>query len=129
MSGLEEQMKKLARLPPNKSCADCGQKGTTYVNVSAGTFVCSGCSSVLLSLSTPQRVKSVSLSKFSPDEVKFVASHGNAAVNEHLLGRLGSDVDVPTPQVCACTGEKVLVKTQRRLRPGKNMKHNHHSAL
>ena len=45
----EKLLKTLQRLPANKHCADCSGTGALapqYVNVNAGTFVCTNCATV-----------------------------------------------------------------------------------
>ena len=47
----EARVKELRRFaaadPANKVCFDCGQRGPTYINMTAGTFVCTKCSGML----------------------------------------------------------------------------------
>jgi hypothetical protein len=45
----EKRLKKLRDLmsrPENKRCADCLEKGPTYLSVNFGTFVCTTCAGV-----------------------------------------------------------------------------------
>eukprot|EP01083_Nonionella_stella_P186233 681291_1 len=60
---------------PNKHCADCGEPGPQYLNITFSTFVCTGCSGIHREFN--HRVKSISMSSFSELEVKNLASGGN----------------------------------------------------
>ena len=53
----------------NKKCFDCEQRGPTYINVTIGSFVCTKCSGMLRGINPPHRIKSISMSSFSADEV------------------------------------------------------------
>ncbi|XP_059082260.1 arf-GAP domain and FG repeat-containing protein 1-like isoform X2 [Tigriopus californicus] len=61
----------------NKTCMDCGQRGPTYVNMTIGSFVCTKCSGMLRGINPPHRIKSISMSSFSADEIDFLRSRGN----------------------------------------------------
>jgi len=64
--------------PANKKCFDCDQRGPTYVNMTIGSFVCTKCSGLLRGITPPHRIKSISMSTFSNDEVEMMRSKGNA---------------------------------------------------
>jgi len=64
--------------PENKKCFDCDQRGPTYVNMTIGSFVCTKCSGMLRGINPPHRIKSISMSSFTSDEVEMVRSRGNA---------------------------------------------------
>lgn len=64
--------------PANKKCFDCDQRGPTYVNMTIGSFVCTKCSGLLRGINPPHRIKSISMSTFSNDEVEMMRSKGNA---------------------------------------------------
>lgn len=44
---LAKLMRALLCLPHNRNCADCGQLGPTYVNMTIGSFICTQCSGIL----------------------------------------------------------------------------------
>jgi len=73
-------------VPENKVCFDCGQKGPTYVNMTVGAFVCTKCSGILRGITPPHRIKSISMSAFSAEEVEFVRSRGNLWAQKVWLG-------------------------------------------
>jgi hypothetical protein len=64
--------------PANKKCFDCEQRGPTYVNMTIGSFVCTKCSGLLRGINPPHRIKSISMSTFSNEEVEMMRSKGNA---------------------------------------------------
>ncbi|KAK3745103.1 hypothetical protein QZH41_015080 [Actinostola sp. cb2023] len=70
-------LRELASQPHNKKCFDCGQRGPTYVNMTIGSFVCTSCSGILRGLNPPQRVKSISMTSFTPQEIEFLQGAGN----------------------------------------------------
>lgn len=72
--------------PENKKCFDCDQRGPTYVNMTIGAFVCTKCSGMLRGITPPHRIKSISMSSFSADEVEFLKSRGNVWCGKVWLG-------------------------------------------
>ncbi|KAI1718751.1 putative GTPase activating protein for arf domain-containing protein [Ditylenchus destructor] len=81
---LEEKNGKLVRelllIPANKFCFECGQRGPTYANVTEGSFCCMHC------LNPPHRVKSISMSTFSDDDIQKMKSMGNEENAKIWLG-------------------------------------------
>jgi len=73
--------------PENKKCFDCEQRGPTYVNITVGSFVCTKCSGMLRGMNPPHRIKSISMSTFTPDEVEFMRTRGNAWCSKIWLAR------------------------------------------
>ncbi|XP_061524833.1 arf-GAP domain and FG repeat-containing protein 2 isoform X4 [Phycodurus eques] len=71
------KVRELARSGVNKHCFECNQPGVTYTDVAVGTFVCTSCSGMLRGLNPPHRVKSISMTTFSQQEVEFLQNHGN----------------------------------------------------
>jgi len=61
----------------NKKCFDCEQRGPTYVNMTIGSFVCTKCSGMLRGINPPHRIKSISMSSFTADEVEMMKVRGN----------------------------------------------------
>lgn len=98
--GIKNQEKLVERLrafqrqdPRNKRCADCGEIGPTYVCMDYGTFICTVCSGLHREIA--HRVKGVSLSEWSPEEVNFILEHGNTAADEVYLKELNPQRDRP----------------------------------
>ncbi|KAI8831397.1 hypothetical protein BC829DRAFT_409660 [Chytridium lagenaria] len=73
----------LLKLEDNKKCFDCPSRSPSFVNLSAGTFVCSRCSGHLMAMNF--RVKSVSASIFTKEEIESLALGGNAAAKQVYL--------------------------------------------
>lgn len=71
----ERIIRDLIRLSENKLCFECRSQYPTYVNLFNNTFVCTQCSGLLRTLN--HRVKSISASTFSFDEVKNLQNGGN----------------------------------------------------
>lgn len=70
----------------NKRCFDCDQRGPTYINTTIGSFVCTKCSGMLRGINPPHRIKSISMSSFSADEVEMMRGRGNAWCSAVWLG-------------------------------------------
>lgn len=71
------KVRELAQSGVNKHCFECNQPGVTYTDVTVGSFVCTSCSGMLRGLNPPHRVKSISMTTFSQQEVEFLQNHGN----------------------------------------------------
>ncbi|GFY41837.1 arf-GAP domain and FG repeat-containing protein 1 [Trichonephila inaurata madagascariensis] len=82
-----QTLRELASLPANKFCFDCGQRGTTYVNVTIGAFVCSACGGLLRGLNPPHRVKSLTVCSFTELEMDRLKSRGNEYCTHIWLGK------------------------------------------
>ncbi|CAL8086375.1 unnamed protein product [Calicophoron daubneyi] len=67
----------------NRFCFDCHQRGPTYVNMTTGSFVCTSCGGALRKYN--HRVKSISMSNFSPTEIDFLRKRGNKACRKIYL--------------------------------------------
>ncbi|XP_068163880.1 arf-GAP domain and FG repeat-containing protein 2 isoform X2 [Antennarius striatus] len=71
------KVRELAQSGVNRHCFECAQPGVTYTDVTVGSFVCTSCSGMLRGLNPPHRVKSISMTTFSQQEVEFLQNHGN----------------------------------------------------
>eukprot|EP01031_Cornospumella_fuschlensis_P026591 gene26591-32137_t len=91
---IEAEIKKLSRLDGNKTCADCPEKLPGYVDLTHNVFVCTKCSGIHREFQF--KVKGVSMSVFTEEDVSGLASMGNEAFNNTYLARLNrADVSVP----------------------------------
>uniref|UniRef100_UPI00358DD967 arf-GAP domain and FG repeat-containing protein 1-like isoform X2 n=1 Tax=Myxine glutinosa TaxID=7769 RepID=UPI00358DD967 len=88
-------LRELVTLPGNRRCFDCDQRGPTYANITVGAFVCTACGGLLRGLNPPHRVKSISMTTFSQQEIEFLQNHGNEICRSIWLG-LYKD-GIPTP--------------------------------
>ncbi|KAF8991158.1 hypothetical protein BGZ52_013355, partial [Haplosporangium bisporale] len=66
----------LLKLPENKKCFDCPSKVNVYVNLFNSTFICEKCSGLHREFN--HRVKSISASTFTSEEVASLQKGGNA---------------------------------------------------
>ena len=74
--------KKLLARPDNNICADCNVKGTSWVSLNFGVFVCINCSGVHRSFGMHiTRVRSTKLDKWTKKDVKLMDLIGNKIGN------------------------------------------------
>ncbi|KAM9317675.1 arf-GAP domain and FG repeat-containing protein 1a isoform 2-T2 [Pholidichthys leucotaenia] len=97
-----KMLREMTSLPPNRKCFDCDQRGPTYANMTVGSFVCTSCSGILRGLNPPHRVKSISMTTFTQQEIEFLQKHGNEVCKQIWLGlyddRSSSVPDFREPQ-------------------------------
>ncbi|KAL6616265.1 hypothetical protein ACP70R_038535 [Stipagrostis hirtigluma subsp. patula] len=71
----EKIIRGLMKLPPNRKCINCNSVGPQYVCTNFWTFVCLSCSGIHREFT--HRVKSVSMAKFTTQEVRALEQGGN----------------------------------------------------
>ncbi|KAJ0495830.1 putative Arf GTPase activating protein [Helianthus annuus] len=76
----ERAIRNLLKLPENRRCINCNSLGPQYVCTSFWTFVCTTCSGIHREFT--HRVKSVSMAKFTTQEVSALQGGGNASAKE-----------------------------------------------
>ncbi|XP_061924313.1 arf-GAP domain and FG repeat-containing protein 1-like isoform X2 [Entelurus aequoreus] len=81
-----KMLREMTSLPANRKCFDCDQRGPTYANMTVGSFVCTSCSGILRGLNPPNRVKSISMTTFTQQEIEFLQRHGNEVCRQIWLG-------------------------------------------
>ncbi|KAK4432006.1 putative ADP-ribosylation factor GTPase-activating protein AGD14 [Sesamum alatum] len=79
----EKIIRGLMKLPPNRRCINCNSLGPQYVCTTFWTFVCMTCSGIHREFT--HRVKSVSMSKFTSQEVDALQKGGNQRARELFL--------------------------------------------
>ncbi|XP_067879724.1 arf-GAP domain and FG repeat-containing protein 1-like isoform X2 [Heterodontus francisci] len=79
-------VRELGARPHNRQCFECEQRGPTYIDITVGSFVCTSCSGILRGLNPPHRVKSISMTTFTEQEIEFLQSHGNEVCRQIWLG-------------------------------------------
>ncbi|KAL3632639.1 hypothetical protein CASFOL_025623 [Castilleja foliolosa] len=79
----EKIIRGLLKLPPNRRCINCNSMGPQYVCTNFWTFVCITCSGIHREFT--HRVKSVSMAKFTSQEVDALQSGGNQRARELFL--------------------------------------------
>ncbi|XP_058871439.1 arf-GAP domain and FG repeat-containing protein 1-like isoform X2 [Acipenser ruthenus] len=89
-----KKVRELAKHTFNRQCCECEQPGVTYVDITVGNFVCTSCSGILRGLNPPHRVKSISMTTFSQQEVEFLQSHGNEFCSRLWLGKFDQRSEV-----------------------------------
>ncbi|CAI5969906.1 unnamed protein product [Closterium sp. NIES-64] len=82
------------KLPENKKCINCNNPGPQYVCTNFATFVCVACSGIHREYT--HRLKSVSMAKFTPEEVAALQQGGNQKAREFFLAN-ASRVEPPDP--------------------------------
>ncbi|KAK9071947.1 hypothetical protein SSX86_008378 [Deinandra increscens subsp. villosa] len=76
----ERAVRNLLKLPENRRCINCNSLGPQYVCTSFWTFICTTCSGIHREFT--HRVKSVSMAKFTTQEVSALQGGGNASAKE-----------------------------------------------
>ncbi|XP_058111457.1 probable ADP-ribosylation factor GTPase-activating protein AGD14 [Magnolia sinica] len=76
----EKIIRSLLKLPANRKCINCNSLGPQYVCTNFWTFVCTNCSGIHREFT--HRVKSVSMAKFSSQEVTALQGGGNERARE-----------------------------------------------
>ncbi|KAI9340041.1 hypothetical protein DFJ73DRAFT_845856 [Zopfochytrium polystomum] len=87
----------LLKLEENKKCFDCPNKIPSHVNLNTSTFVCTRCCGLLRTFGF--RLKSVSASTFTAQEIAGLETTGNAVAATIWLGTWSKDAfsdSVPT---------------------------------
>ncbi|XP_010553783.1 PREDICTED: probable ADP-ribosylation factor GTPase-activating protein AGD14 [Tarenaya hassleriana] len=79
----EKIIRGLMKLPPNRRCINCNSMGPQYVCTTFWTFVCIACSGIHREFT--HRVKSVSMAKFTSQEVEALQNGGNQRAREMYL--------------------------------------------
>lgn len=79
----EKVIRGLLKLPPNRRCINCNGLGPQYVCTNFWTFVCTACSGIHREFT--HRVKSVSMAKFTSQEVEALQNGGNQRARELFL--------------------------------------------
>ncbi|OVA04275.1 Arf GTPase activating protein [Macleaya cordata] len=79
----EKIIRGLMKLPPNRRCINCNSLGPQYVCTNFWTFICITCSGIHREFT--HRVKSVSMAKFTSQEVDSVQRGGNQRAREMFL--------------------------------------------
>ncbi|KAL3839861.1 hypothetical protein ACJIZ3_024452 [Penstemon smallii] len=79
----ERIIRNLLKIPENRRCINCNSLGPQYVCTNFSTFVCTNCSGIHREFT--HRVKSISMAKFTMQEVSALQGGGNASAREIYL--------------------------------------------
>ena len=82
---LSQKLDKIKKREDNKKCFDCGEKGTTYVCIDFGTFICSRCAGILRELN--YKVKGTGVSIFNQKEIDILEKNGNEVAQQTWLAK------------------------------------------
>jgi len=75
-------LQELLKMPENKICADCQDKGPRWASWNLGCFLCLNCAGVHRRMGTHiSRVKSVTLDSWTPEQIESIRTKGNAYSN------------------------------------------------
>nr|GMD48954.1 probable ADP-ribosylation factor GTPase-activating protein AGD14 isoform X1 [Ipomoea batatas] len=77
---IERIIRGLLKQPDNRRCINCNSLGPQYVCTTFWTFICTNCSGIHREFT--HRVKSVSMAKFTADEVSSLQAGGNERVRQ-----------------------------------------------
>ncbi|XP_044462874.1 probable ADP-ribosylation factor GTPase-activating protein AGD14 [Mangifera indica] len=80
---IEGIIRGLMKRPENRTCINCNSLGPQYVCTTFLTFVCTNCSGVHREFT--HRVKSISMAKFSAEEVSALQAAGNERARQIYL--------------------------------------------
>jgi len=82
--------------PKNQKCVDCNRKPVLYACWNLGGYICTPCSGVHRSLGVHiSKVKSLTLDKWTPEQIKFIAERGNGWVNEVYARNMPNMLNLP----------------------------------
>ena len=76
-------IEELRKLPANRKCFDCGDKGVTYIITKHGIFVCSACAGIHREIGF--RAMGISMSVFKDEDLKHLAQWGNEKAKEYWM--------------------------------------------
>ena len=82
---LSQKLDKIKKREENKKCFDCGEKGTTYVCIDFGTFICSRCAGILRELNF--KVKGTGVSIFNQKEIDNLEKNGNEVAQKIWMAK------------------------------------------
>lgn len=109
----EQRLALLLKEDANRICADCGQPGTRWAAWNLGVFLCIRCGGVHRRLGTHiSRVKSVTLDRWTDEQVENMQTLGNARVNADLIR---DPARFPFPTHSADIEQYIRDKYDRRL--------------
>ena len=88
---LSKRLEEIKKRTANKTCFDCGEKGTTYAAMDFGTFVCSRCAGLLREINF--KVKGTGVSIFKEKEIDLLDKMGNENAKKIWMGKFKENSD------------------------------------
>jgi hypothetical protein len=108
-----KQLENIRKLGSNKQCFDCGEKGTTYVALSFGTFVCTRCSGLLRDLNF--KVKGIGVSIFSDNDLALLTKMGNDNAKNIWLAKFDTKKEkIPDPKDSEAIRKHITLKYKEK---------------
>ena len=101
------KLNKMKTKEENKKCFDCGEKGTTYVCLNFGTFICSRCAGILRELNF--KVKGIGVTIFNQKEIEMLESNGNEVAKKIWLAKYKKGKDI-SPSLTDDDAQKDFLK-------------------
>ncbi|KAL2929320.1 putative ADP-ribosylation factor GTPase-activating protein AGD14 [Bienertia sinuspersici] len=89
----EKIIRGLLKQPGNRRCINCNTLGPQYVCITFSTFICTTCGGIHREFT--HRVKSVSMAKFTPQEITSLQAGGNERAKEIYFKDWDSQRPVP----------------------------------
>jgi hypothetical protein len=87
-------MDECLKVPGNEFCADCRAKGPNFASMTLGTFICSICCGHHKNMGI-SKVRSMTLDKWSPEQILFLYLIGNKRANRFWEGTIQRN-EIPT---------------------------------
>ncbi|KAJ9056784.1 Protein gts1 [Entomophthora muscae] len=114
----EQKLLELVREKGNNTCCDCGASGPRWASFNLGCFLCIRCGGIHRRMGTHiSKVRSISLDKWTPEQIQNMEEWGNIKVNSLYLHNAGSR-PIPTDDEGMEQYIRDKYERQRFLRPG-----------
>ena len=105
MSENKDELRRIARRPENRSCADCGAKNPTWASVTYGIWICLECAGKHRGLGVHNSfVRSLDLDSWSESQINIMKCGGNKKARDYFKS-LGID-QLPIPTKYKSRGAK-----------------------
>jgi len=89
MNNSDKLIKIKALDPQNKYCVDCKNLSQNWIDIKIGCYLCTRCAGLHRKFGTDYcRVKSITLDKWTNEEIEFMKSIGNTKINEQYEANL-----------------------------------------
>eukprot|EP01136_Pigoraptor_vietnamica_P038836 Opistho-1_new@108694 len=95
----QQALHELLLLDDNKFCADCPTRGPRWASWNLGIFLCMRCAGLHRNLGAHiTKIKSITLDKWTPEQVEFMKSMGNRRSNESYMALVDRSFQQPADQ-------------------------------
>jgi hypothetical protein len=93
---IKDELRKISLQEENKTCFDCGMRGPLYIVTDFTILVCSTCSAIHRSLQ--HKVKGISMSEFTDEEVAGVRVGGNGRAAKVWMHNRNRNLPAPSDE-------------------------------